>query len=170
MRKVMAFLLGGMLVLGACDGTDVVPPAQEEIELETLFAPAGQPGNMVRVILQVRNMREQALIAAQARAQGVQVLYQYDMFPLLALRVNENALRGLSRSPRILAVVEDIPQPPALTSATAVVDVGTAHGLGFDGAGWTVAILDTAGLRIRSEKSSISIVSSAELKFRSTPT
>jgi subtilisin family serine protease len=88
-------------------------------------------------------MSDQAAIAQQARSQGVRVLHQYSQFPLLALEVNENAVQGLARSPRVISVTEDIPEPPSLDSSLPVIGADVVRAAGFTGTGITVGILDT---------------------------
>lgn len=143
MRRRLNLLLGGLVLLAACEAQEISSPAQPEPELETAFAPSGPPGAMVRVILQMRTMGDRGAIAQEAHAQGVRVLHEYSEFPLLAIEVNENALQGLSRSPRVLSIQEDEREFVLLDSSIPVINADDAHALGFDGTGVTVAILDT---------------------------
>src|SRR5690606_39661287 len=84
-----------------------------------------------------------ARFAQEARGQGATVRRRYQRSPYLALEVNENALRGLLRSPRVVSVIKDEPSPPALDTSMAVIGGDVVHTLGWDGSGLAVVILDT---------------------------
>lgn len=67
----------------------------------------------------------------------------YRFVPYLAVTVNAAALQALARNPLVTDLVEDVAVPPAMVQSTLVIGANTAWGNGFDGSGWTVAVLDT---------------------------
>ncbi len=121
----------------AASQTDVVQGA---------FAQSEASGEKIRVILELASMADQRAVAEQARAenaQGVNLLHQYRSFPLLNLEVSENALQGITRSPKVVRWVEDIPVDPTLDASIPFINGDDVHDLGLDGSGQVVAILDT---------------------------
>lgn len=74
---------------------------------------------------------------------NAQVIRSFKIIPVMALEVNENALRGLLNSPYVAYVYEDIPVEPNLASSLPVIGADLTQSNGFTGAGQTVAILDT---------------------------
>lgn len=70
----------------------------------------------------------------------------YENLPLLALTVDAAGLEALASSPLVEAVVEDGLRAPALAESTEQIGLTGPEGvwaMGINGAGWTVAILDT---------------------------
>lgn len=68
---------------------------------------------------------------------------KYQYVPYLAVTVNATALQALAKNPMVLEISEDVAVPPTLAESTGVVGANTAWGLGYDGSGWAVAVLDT---------------------------
>jgi subtilisin len=73
----------------------------------------------------------------------VQVNYQYESIPYLALDVDAVALKFLNASPEVFSIQEDIPVPPTLAESVPLIGGNAAWASGYTGAGETVAILDT---------------------------
>jgi hypothetical protein len=67
----------------------------------------------------------------------------YHIVPYLALTVNENALQALAKNPMVSGIHEDVPVPPTMAQSAVIIGAETASGLGFNGNGWAVAVLDT---------------------------
>jgi len=67
--------------------------------------------------------------------------YQY--VPFLAVTVTATALQALAKNPMVIEISEDVAVPPTLAESTGVVGANAAWGLGYDGSGWAVAVLDT---------------------------
>jgi subtilisin family serine protease len=139
MRRQTPLLLSALLLLTACHDLEVPTAPQAD----PLLARVSGGDAKVRVLVQLRTRADQAPAAQQARAEGATVIRQYDNFALLALEVNENALQGLRRSPRVITVVPDGLSAPALDASLPVINADQVQTLGWTGAGLTVAILDT---------------------------
>ncbi len=74
---------------------------------------------------------------------SVENVHKYQNFPLMAMRVDAAALRALLRHHMVAAVQEDHINYPTLTESTELIGGNEAASLGFTGAGYTVAIIDT---------------------------
>jgi len=70
-------------------------------------------------------------------------VYNYRNFPLVTMRVDASALRALLRNKLVAAVQEDHIDTLALTESTQIVGADQAASAGLNGAGTTVAIIDT---------------------------
>jgi subtilisin family serine protease len=142
MRTKLPLVVGMVLLLTSCK--DLVPthPTPELDPGVHLLQQSGAEGS-VRVIVRLRSRSDQATVGQQAQGQGAKLLRTYRRFPLLAMEVNENALRGLLRSPHVVSVVEDVESPPALDASLDVINADDVHALGWVGQGLSVAILDT---------------------------
>ncbi len=100
-------------------------------------------GEEIRVIAELSSRLDQSALAEQAERDGATGIYQFEFFPLLALKVNDAALRGLLGSSQVVSIMEDIPHPPSLSNSLPAINGPQAHSLGLDGSGLAVAILDT---------------------------
>jgi subtilisin family serine protease len=68
---------------------------------------------------------------------------RFTYIPFLALEADEADLRTLAASPEVTAIEIDQIAAPTLAESTPLIGATRAWSLGFTGAGWTVAILDT---------------------------
>ncbi len=71
------------------------------------------------------------------------VIAAYKYIPYLALELDAAALETLATLPQVVAIEEDVPVPPALSSSIPVIGANEAWANGYTGTGQTVAILDT---------------------------
>lgn len=141
MRLILPLLLTTLFLVSACQ--DLPLPAEPPLEPGPGLLAGLGPGDRVQVIVRVGNHGDQALVAQQAQGQGAKVLRIYRRFPLLALEVHENALRGLLASPHVISVAEDVESPITLDASLGVINGDQVHALGWDGSGLAIAILDT---------------------------
>ncbi len=77
------------------------------------------------------------------KGQVVWSLKRYEHIPFLALELDRRALAFLENHPSIVDIEEDSLSQPALNDTIPLIGVPPAWSLGFDGGGWTVAVLDT---------------------------
>ncbi|MEM8600419.1 MAG: S8 family serine peptidase, partial [Bacteroidota bacterium] len=136
--------------------------AATSVDVSALQATARQRGRVPVLIHLNTDFQPEALLSRQASAaqrQQFQVLQddllaavqglavegvkRFTVTPMLALTVGEDALGRLAAHPAVLAIEEDIPVSPSLAQSTGLIGAPTAWGLGYDGTGQTVAILDT---------------------------
>jgi len=108
-------------------------PARPEGELD---GPAAVEQR--QVITDTQNTILDGLAATDFR-----VARQFDIIPYMALEVTPEALARLAQQPGVLSVVEDELSAPSLADSTTLVKATNAWTAGYDGTGWTVAVLDT---------------------------
>jgi subtilisin family serine protease len=114
--------------------------------LVTLNVPFTPEGNLSNTQKQAqRNTIQQTQNALLSRMQGLkyELIANYRLFPITALNADQTALIFLANAPEVKNIEEDIPMAPDDAASNAVVGVPAAQALGFDGAGYAVAILDT---------------------------
>jgi subtilisin family serine protease len=102
----------------------------------------GPPGQeRVRVIVELAE-RGQATAVLASLGNAASDVVATSHLPYLILEVPRAAMAGLERSPGVVSVHEDIPEPPSLASTIPIINGDDVHDLGFTGAGATVAVLD----------------------------
>jgi subtilisin len=77
------------------------------------------------------------------KGQFVRSMKKFNDIPFLALELDHRALASLENHPLIADIEEDSLSQPALNETIPLIGVPSAWSLGFDGRGWTVAVLDT---------------------------
>ena len=130
-----------------------------------LHARAARDGH-VRVIVELRipgghvaegAMPEAARVAAQRRAVGAaadrvwsalpasdrRLVHRFTTVPYLAIEAGPAALRALGMSPDVARVFEDAIARPVLAESVPLIQGDQAWASGYDGAGTTIAVLDT---------------------------
>ena len=96
----------------------------------------------VRVLVTTVSMGHQRSLA-ESLGRDARVLTSYDLFPILLVEAGEEGLLRLIQDPRSESIRLDRAQPPTLASTLPVINGDDVQGLGFDGSGTAVAILDT---------------------------
>jgi len=71
------------------------------------------------------------------------VTRRFETIPFIALEVTPDALAALERSARVVGVVLDRLDAPSLLESAPLVEADQAWAAGFEGTGWTVAVLDS---------------------------
>ncbi|MGH3136988.1 MAG: S8 family serine peptidase [Gaiellaceae bacterium] len=131
-----AFALTGVIAAATAASTGASNPYSK------LFRKAERSGS-VKVIVELESVSQQRMVLDRVTPLGADVGVRYRLFPLLALEVSSEALARLAASPEVAHIQEDRPEPPTLDSTIPVINADDVQDLGFDGAGQTVAILDT---------------------------
>ncbi|MCB8925118.1 MAG: S8 family serine peptidase [Ardenticatenaceae bacterium] len=114
------------------------------VQLDLPFRPEGDLQDVNAVAAQqdgIASLQEGVL--SQLADTNTAVIATYKYIPYLALELDANALEALANLPQVVAIEEDVPVPPALSSSTPVIGANQAWAAGYTGAGQTVAILDT---------------------------
>jgi uncharacterized repeat protein (TIGR01451 family) len=75
--------------------------------------------------------------------QRLSQIKRYEVFPLLAMVVDEAALEALAADPSVLHISLDVAVPPAMNDTIPLIQVNNNHFLNYTGSGWSIAILDT---------------------------
>jgi hypothetical protein len=68
---------------------------------------------------------------------------EFRTIPYLAIEASPDALAALARSGAVLAIDEDRLESISLRDSVPIVQADQAQAAGFDGSGWTIAVLDT---------------------------
>jgi subtilisin family serine protease len=144
---VTALLAALALVLGVAPLTDNAsagPPGPPERgkSAQALAERADREGAL-RLVVELDASRNGRGVAGEARRNGASQIRVFDVLPYVALRGGGQAIRALERNPHVVAIHEDVPQPPSLASTLPVINADDTQALGWTGAGTTVAILDT---------------------------
>jgi subtilisin family serine protease len=129
-------------------------------------APPQPAGGRARVLVQLRmpgayvpegRMPNAAAVAAQRRAIDAaaarllaglnpadhRLVRRYQTVPVIALEADPAALAALNRSPDVVRVFDDEILRPVLAQSVPLVQGDQAWAAGYDGAGTTIAVLDT---------------------------
>ena len=138
----------GVLLLTLISCSETLEPAIERTAQEIALIDALQAapqGKKVRLIANFTAMADaRSVNAIFASSSGNnRVIRSYNNFPLLAIEVSENAVPALRNAPGVVSLMPDVPEPPALDSSLPVINADDVHTLGWDGTGFTIAILDT---------------------------
>ena len=114
------------------------------VQLDLPFRPEGDLEGVQAVQAQqfdIDNLQEAVL--TQLADSNSTLIATYKYIPYLALELDAAALETLATLPQVVAIEEDVPVPPALSSSIPVIGADEAWSAGYSGAGQTVAILDT---------------------------
>ncbi len=112
------------------------------VGLKTEFAPepaissAARADQRSQIVEEQQDVR-QALEGEQA------VTHEYDTVPYIALTLDEDGVAALAASGEAASISIDAPHEPTLAQSTTLVEANTAWADGLDGAGRTIAVLDT---------------------------
>ncbi len=129
---------------------DIAAKAQAEgtvriiVQLDVPTRPEGILGSPLAVSTQRQAIAAgQAAVLADLTGTNHRVARQFATIPFLALEVGPDALAALERSARVLGVTEDRLDVPSLAESVPLVEADQAWAAGFDGTGWSVAVVDT---------------------------
>ncbi len=122
----------------AADGTVRVLVVLDVPDLEGDEGDVGAEAAQREVVAQAQDL----LLEALADKNPTHVT-RFEVFPFIAMTVDAAGLDALVASPAVAAVQEDGINEAYLGDSTKIVRAPEAWGAGYDGTGWTVAILDT---------------------------
>ena len=110
-----------------------------------LHVPEGRLANTALRAAQRRGIATaRAQLLARLQASSHRVLHRYDSVPFLALEVGPDALRELEASGlQVARVFQDQLRRPTLAESVPLVEADQVWGVGYDGTGTVVAVLDT---------------------------
>jgi subtilisin family serine protease len=106
--------------------------------------PEGRLGSAAAVALQRQDIAAAgAQVISGVLSKGSKTLHQYTHVPMIAMEVDAAGLAELQASGLYVArIMEDKVYYPVLYQTGPLVQADQASALGFDGTGWTVAIID----------------------------
>ena len=160
MTKRWAVIIGFLLVLVGCPSVGVaaqgvVPPeiAQKVrterivrviVRLDVQTRSEGTLDTPQAVEAQRRGITSaQSFLLAELAGTGYRVTRQFRTIPFVVLEIEADALAVLERSSLVIGVEEDRLDAPLLPQSGPLIEADQASSAGFNGTGWTVAILDT---------------------------
>jgi len=115
-----------------------------EVSLPAGHVPEGQLDLPVRLAQRQQINAQQARVLARLSPTGHRILHRYQTIPWVALEADAAALAALeSIGADIVRVADDALARPVLSKSVPLVQGDQAWGVGFDGAGTTIAVLDT---------------------------
>jgi subtilisin family serine protease len=117
--------------------------AGERVRVLVELAVPGAPEGGTREARRGRIATAQAALASDLGGTPHRVVRAFRAIPFAALEVETAALDALARSPRVASVVADDLHAPVLNVSVPLVEADQVAALGFDGAGQTVAVIDT---------------------------
>jgi subtilisin family serine protease len=101
------------------------------------LAPAARQSHLQAIASQ------QSRLSSLARTPGLREITRFRTIPFMVFAVNSAALDRLAAIPLVVGLQEDVPEAPALASSVPVMGAPHAWSLGYEGAGQTIAVLDT---------------------------
>ncbi len=91
----------------------------------------------------VRSLQENFVQKYEASGFRADRYKRFKFFPFIAMSVDSNALKALQNSPWVAGIEEDTIEFTSLSGSVPLIGGDDVIAQGFDGTGWTVAILDT---------------------------
>ena len=162
---VIALSLAGLPASQAADGK-IVPPAQSNqkvtavaqmlidkaeregpqrviVGLDSDFVPEGRLKAVAAASQRRRISNSQASVMASLSGLAAIERRRFRHIPFMVLEVGAPALKRLATLPMVVSLEEDRAEPPIMSSSNAIIGSPDAWAAGFEGTGWTVAVLDT---------------------------
>ena len=154
----LAFVLLGHVAGAAADPVPIPQAVQDRVlragggrVIVELRLPAGPPVAEGQLATQAAvSMQRQDISAAQARVMARlrhaahKVLHRFQTVPVLVLEVDATALAELQAVPQdVRRVTEDLLHVPLLAQSVPLIQADQVWARGFDGSGFTVAVLDS---------------------------
>jgi subtilisin family serine protease len=134
-------LIGTASTAGAAPSPDTGPPDAGE---RALIAKAENEGPQ-SVIVEVPRVGDQRALAGEMRAKGsgIRVTTVFDLYPLVTVTADAEAIEELAESPDVVRVHPNELHAPTVDTSVPVINGDELHARGIVGAGQSVAILDT---------------------------
>jgi subtilisin len=113
------------------------------LTLNMPFTPEGRLSASQKQSQRASIKRAQNALLSRLQGMKYDLIATYDLFPVVALNADQTTLIFLANAPEVQHIQEDIPSDPADAISNGVIGVPASHNLGYEGAGWAVAILDS---------------------------
>jgi subtilisin family serine protease len=114
------------------------------VRLKTDFTLEGQLRNPFSIWTQkLRIGRVQDAVLTRLARFQFRATHRYEHVPFIALEVTAPALAELMSDEDVQSIQEDVPVPATLAQSVPLIGANQVWAAGFDGAGQTIAILDT---------------------------
>lgn len=113
------------------------------VTLDGSYTPDGLLSAAAASRQQERIFERQARVERAIAAQNATVLHRFTYVPQMVLEVDAAALQALQSTAGVAAIEEDRLNALHLSSSVPVINGDDVRALGYTGAGWAVAVLDT---------------------------
>ena len=114
------------------------------VGVDARFIPEGRLASPRAVASQRADMRAAVnVVRARATGAGVRTEPAFDFIPFFPAWVTREALARLAAMPGVVSIEEVVVSPPSLYASVPLTNTPAAYAAGFDGSGWTVAVLDS---------------------------
>ena len=140
---LIAALVASLTAVSAASGVRA-PDATRVRVIIGLREPTVAEGHLgaARIVTQRQRirLRQDALLA---RLPGVRRARRFRTIPFVAADVDARQLAALRRDPDVTSIEDDLPARATLAQSVPLVGAPAAWAMGYSGAGWSVAVLDT---------------------------
>lgn len=114
------------------------------VQLDVAFRPEGELAQSHAIQSQQQLIDgAQSIVLEEMAGANASFIAAFGTIPYMALTVDAAALETLAGLPVVVAIQEDVPVPPDLTTSVPTIGGEQARAAGYTGAGQAVAILDT---------------------------
>lgn len=114
------------------------------VGVDARFVPEGRLASPLAVASQRADLRAAVNdVRARAGVAGVRTEPAFDFIPFFPAWVTSDALARLAALPGVVSIEEVVVSPPSLYASVPLTNTPAAYTAGFDGSGWTVAVLDS---------------------------
>jgi subtilisin family serine protease len=114
------------------------------VGVQIAFTPEGDLGGPEEVTRQRESIqRALDVVTDRVVAAGMTIGRRFSYIPYFTTSVDASQLAALAGTPGVASIQEDIPERIVLTDTVPLTGAAAAHAAGFNGTGWSVAILDT---------------------------
>jgi hypothetical protein len=110
------------------------------VQLDVPFTPEGRLSAAARQDQRAAIATAQGAVAASLDGASIRT---FDAIPWIAADVTAAQLRALAANARVLAIDEDVLLRPTLAESTTRINAHLIWQAGYEGTGWSVAVLDT---------------------------
>ena len=118
-------------------------PQRIIIGLDSAFLPEGRLPYTAAVIQRQGISDRQSALMDRLAGFNAKEQRRFRFIPFILLEVDADAVERLLSLPMVKSLQEDVAEPLVMASSNPIIGADTAWANGFDGSGWTVAVLDT---------------------------
>jgi subtilisin len=118
-------------------------PRRVIVGLGSGFVPEGKLLNTAAATQQQEISDRQTALMASLAGHNATEQRRFSHIPFILLEVDADAVQRMASLPLVTSLQEDVAEPLVMASSNPIIGADTAWANGYDGSGWTVAVLDT---------------------------
>ena len=130
--------------------SDLAEKAEQEgkvrviIKIDTAFQAEGLLSNAQETSSQRDQISSlQQLVLGELSSEGLERVKTFETIPYMALDIDQDNLQALIESENVAGIWENKPMPLSLAVSVPQIHADKSREAGFDGSGWTIAVLDS---------------------------